>query len=88
MGDTETPAKSKSPKHGSEASRIRPLRQRNLQMDAIEITAESGEVVEVPLRVNIDPENLQDRSTEISFHLEAVGADLSVTEYARFLGAG
>jgi len=58
----------------------------NLEMDAKDISAESGEVVEVPVRVNIDPESLQDRSTEISFHLETVGADLSVTEEARFLG--
>ena len=59
----------------------------NLQMDAFDIMVKSGEVVELPVRVNIDPESLQERSTEISFHLNALeGDDLSVTEKARFLG--
>jgi len=59
----------------------------NLQMDAFDIMVKSGEVVELPVRVNIDPESLEERSTEISFHLDALdGDDLSVTEEARFLG--
>jgi len=59
----------------------------NMKMDAIDIVVKSGEVVELPVRVNVDPENLQERSTEISFHLDALdGDDLSVTEKARFLG--
>ncbi len=59
----------------------------NMKMDAFEIVVKSGEVIELPVRVNIDPELLQARSTEISFHLNAIdGDDLSVTEEARFLG--
>ncbi len=59
----------------------------NMEMDVIDIVVSSGEVIEVPVRVNIDPENLEERSTEISFHLDAIdGDDLSVTEEARFLG--
>jgi cytochrome c oxidase accessory protein FixG len=59
----------------------------NLQMDTVEIVADSGEVIELPVRVNIDPEHLQERSTEISFHLNAIeDGSLSATEEARFLG--
>ena len=59
----------------------------NLKMDAFDIVVKSGEVIELPVRVSIDPESLQERSTEISFHLDALdGDDLSVTEEARFLG--
>jgi len=59
----------------------------NLKMDAFDIVVGSGEVIELPVRVSIDPENLEERSTEISFHLDALdGDDLSVTEEARFLG--
>ena len=59
----------------------------NLKMDVIEIVAGSGEVVEVPVRVSIDPAYLEQRSTEISFHLNAVeDGSLAVTEEARFLG--
>ncbi len=59
----------------------------NLKMDAVDIVVESGDVVELPVRVNIDPEMLQQRSSEISFHLDAIDAEeLSVTEEARFLG--
>ena len=37
-----------------------------------------GSIAEFLPRVNIDPENLQERSTEISFHLNALeGDDLS-----------
>jgi hypothetical protein len=56
-------------------------------MDAVDIAVKSGEVIELPVRVNIDPYNLEERSTEISFHLHAIDApDLAVTEEARFLG--
>jgi len=59
----------------------------NLKMDAFDIVVKSGEVIELPVRVSIDPEDLEERSTEISFHLDAIdGDDLSVTEEARFLG--
>ena len=47
----------------------------------------SGEVVELPVRVQVDAYNLKQRSNEISFTLNAVGYDkLSVVEEARFLG--
>ena len=59
----------------------------NLEMDAVDIAVKSGEVIELPVRVNVKPRNLDERSTEISFHLHAIDApDLAVTEEARFLG--
>jgi cytochrome c oxidase accessory protein FixG len=59
----------------------------NMQMDTVEIVADSGEVIELPVRVNIHPDRLQERSTEINFHLNAVeDGSLAVTEEARFLG--
>jgi hypothetical protein len=59
----------------------------NLKMDVVDIVVGSGEVIEVPVRVSIDPEYLEARSTEISFHLNAINApDQAVTEEARFLG--
>ncbi len=50
------------------------------------IFAESGSVVEIPVTIEIDPELLQKRSSEVFFQLEAIDADLSVIEEARFLG--
>ncbi len=53
--------------------------------DAIEV--DSGEVLEMPVRVQADSEALESRSTEISFKLEAIENDeLHVEEEARFLG--
>ncbi len=50
------------------------------------IYADSGSVVEIPMSIEVDPENLKQRTTEIFFTLEAVDTNLSVTEEARFLG--
>ena len=51
------------------------------------IEVESGAVVDLPLRVQIDPIELKSSSTEIMFHIESVlTPELSVTEPARFLG--
>jgi len=44
-------------------------------------------VIEVPVRVQADPEVLERRSSEIIFNLIATDADnLYVTEDARFIG--
>ena len=52
-----------------------------------DIYVKTGEVVELPVRVQVDAYNLKDRSTEIGFTLQADGFDeLVVTEDARFLG--
>ena len=58
-----------------------------LKKDATEIVVKSGEVVELPVRVQVDAYNLEQRSNEITFTLNAIGFDeLSVIEEARFLG--
>jgi cytochrome c oxidase accessory protein FixG len=52
-----------------------------------EIKVDSGEVVNVPLRLQIDPINLTRSSNDIRFHLEAVDApQLKVDESSRFIG--
>jgi cytochrome c oxidase accessory protein FixG len=58
-----------------------------LKKDATEIFVKTGEVVELPVRVQVDAYNLKQRSNEITFTLNAIGYDeLSVVEEARFLG--
>jgi len=58
-----------------------------LKKDVDEIVVKSGEVVELPVRVQIDAENLEKRSNEITFTLKAIGHDELVDiEQARFLG--
>ena len=58
-----------------------------LKKDVTEIVVESGDVVELPVRVQVDAYNLKKRSNEITFTLKAIGFDeLSVVEEARFLG--
>ncbi len=58
-----------------------------LKKDTAEIGVKSGEVVELPVRVQVDAYNLKQRSNEITFTLNAIGHDeLSVVEEARFLG--
>ena len=58
-----------------------------LRKDAAEIVVKSGEVVELPVRVQVNADNLKQRSNEIKFILKAIGYDeLSVVEDARFLG--
>lgn len=55
--------------------------------DAVDIEVESGEVIEVPVRVQVDPVELSKRSHEIIFNLIANNSDdLYVTEEARFIG--
>ena len=56
-------------------------------MDMVDIEVASGEVIEVPVRVQADAEVLEKRSSEILFNLIATDADdLYVTEDARFIG--
>ncbi len=58
-----------------------------LKKDSDTIEVKSGEVIELPVRVQVDSYNLKQRSSEISFTLKAKGFDeLSVVEEARFLG--
>ena len=52
-----------------------------------EITVNSGEVIELPVRVQIDPVNLQSTGSDIQFQLEAVDdAELKIIETGRFIG--
>ena len=58
-----------------------------LKKDVTEIVVKSGEVVELPVRIQVDAYNLKQRSNEITFTLQAEGYDdLRVVEEARFLG--
>ncbi len=58
-----------------------------LKKDTDKITVKSGEVVELPVRVQVDADNLEQRSNEITFTLKAIGHDELVdVEQARFLG--
>ena len=55
------------------------------QTEGIEIS--SGAVVDLPLRVEIDPIELKSSSTEILFHIESeISPEISTEEPARFLG--
>jgi cytochrome c oxidase accessory protein FixG len=58
-----------------------------LKKDMDKIVVKSGEVIELPVRVQVDAYNLKQRSNEIKFKLQVVDDDeLSVVEDARFLG--
>ena len=47
----------------------------------------SGEVIELPMQVQIDPVNLQRTGNDIQFHLEAIdNPELTVIETSRFIG--
>ena len=52
-----------------------------------ELKVKSGEVVNLAVRIQIDPVNLTKTSSTINFYLNALDQpDLAVTEKARFIG--
>jgi cytochrome c oxidase accessory protein FixG len=52
-----------------------------------EFSVKSGEVIELPVQVQIDPVKLEQTGNDIQFHLEAVDKpELAVTETGRFIG--
>lgn len=52
-----------------------------------EILIRSGEVINLPVRIKIDPVNLSKTSSKVNFHLNAIDQpDLAVSEQARFIG--
>ena len=58
-----------------------------LRMDSFGIEVGSGEVVEMPVRVQVDPESLMNRSTKLSFNLIAMDENgLYASEEARLIG--
>ncbi|PCJ87114.1 MAG: cytochrome c oxidase accessory protein CcoG [Thiotrichaceae bacterium] len=58
-----------------------------LKKDTDIIEVNSGEIIELPVRIQVDAYNLKSRSSEIFFTLDAKEVDdLTVTEEARFLG--
>ncbi len=60
-----------------------------LKKDATRITVKSGEIAELPVRLQVDAYNLVQRSSEIIFTLKVIGDDeLVVVEESRFLGPG
>jgi len=65
---------------------IEGLDEMKLNMQRDKIIVESGDVLEVPVSIEIDPDKLEKRTSEVFFRLEAIDSDLSVIEEARFLG--
>ena len=58
-----------------------------LKTDADKIQVDSGEVIEIPARVQVDAYNLEKRSNDIHFTVQALDDEsLKVVEDARFLG--
>jgi len=57
-----------------------------LNLPEKQIYAESGEVVEVAMSIEIDPELLKQRTSEIFFKLDTLDGSLSTIQEARFLG--
>jgi cytochrome c oxidase accessory protein FixG len=58
-----------------------------MKMDLPEIRVDSGDVLELPVRLQVDEDELKTRSTQITFDLVADdNPALSATEPARFLG--
>jgi len=58
-----------------------------MRMDLPEIRVESGDVLELPVRLQVDEDELKARSSEVEFTLVADDdPTLSATESARFLG--
>jgi len=52
-----------------------------------EFSVNSGEVIELPVQVQIDPVNLERAGNDIQFHLEAIDKpELTVIETGRFIG--
>lgn len=52
-----------------------------------EVAVEAGAVLELPVRVRIDPYELQKISQEIQFHLQALDqTELAITQSGRFVG--
>ena len=63
------------------------LKDAELVAQSDEIKAPSGEVVSVPIRIRIDPENLPSSGNDIELHLESLTQPgLETTETGRFLG--
>lgn len=51
------------------------------------VTVRSGEVVDLPMRVEANPESIKERSSEIHFHFKTTdGSGIELREPARFLG--
>lgn len=47
----------------------------------------SGEIIDVPVRLQVDPYDIRKRSSEVTFSLQSIDSpELTVTEPARFLG--
>jgi len=57
-----------------------------LNIQKKQIFVESGDVLEVPVSIEVDPDTLEKRTSEVFFKLETLESDLEVIEEARFLG--
>ena len=58
-----------------------------IDMDRTDIEVDAGSMIEIPVRAKVDPENLEKRSNEIYFNLQAdYQDDLLISEEARFIG--
>jgi polyferredoxin len=53
------------------------------------IPVDSGSIKDVPMRIRVDPVNLESASSRITFHIESQNnPDIRLDETARFLGPG
>lgn len=53
------------------------------------IVVPAGEVMNIPVRLQVDPVDLSARASDVTFHLQVVDdADISTSEKARFIGPG
>ncbi len=74
-------------KHHTYSLSVTGLEGAELLMDDFEIEVDSGEVIELPVRVSVDPDTLDSRSTTLRFNLIATDSDdLYASEEARFIG--
>lgn len=61
----------------------------DLEMEADReiLSIEAGQITELTVRLNLDPELIEKRSSEVFFHLDAMdGSELNITQDGRFLG--
>ena len=67
--------------------RVDGLKDMNFVKPKAKIKIKSGEVINLAVRIQIDPVNLKQTSSTVNFYLNAIDQpELAVTEQARFIG--
>lgn len=66
---------------------IQGLEGASLQLDSPEISVGPGKILDLPVRISIDPANLKSPTSKVSFHIQSlINKDLKYTTESRFLG--